>query len=377
MKINSYDISFLDSENDLMHPSVIYARKALQYLKEGKPVLFLPNKPVVWTNLDPSQKTKSVGTRIFYTGGTSGSPQPIFHDKNSIENASLGLRERVKESKFNAVCCLPLHHVGGWMQIERAIKFGGRVFFCDYHDLINQDLRTIISERWISLVPAQLFELIKSPTACRNLRKASGIFLGGGRLPKVLAEKARGENIPLCPCYGMTETAGMITLLKSGDFLNGQDGVGEELSHVSIRSLRTDNQIIVRTNSLCFRKGDQILDQNEWLFTMDSGTKKEGIGWQIGTRLDRTIKSGGEKVNPSVIEDTILQSGIVEKCIVSGIKDDRWGEKVVVYLVMEKSKLGCLKEQTKLKLKNHEYPKEWNLVDHLPVSEMGKFRMKS
>jgi len=377
MKINSYDISFLDSENDLMHPSVIYARKALQYLKEGKPVLFLPNKPVVWTNLDPSQKTKSVGTRIFYTGGTSGSPQPIFHDKNSIENASLGLKERVKESKLNAICCLPLNHVGGWMQIERAMKFGGKVFFCDYLDLINEDLRPVISKRWISLVPTQLFELIKSSTACRNLRTAFGVFLGGGRLPKVLAEKARHENIPLCPCYGMTETAGMITLLNSDDFLNGKDGVGEELSHVSIRSLRTDNRIIVRTKSLCFRKGDQNLDPNDWLHTMDSGTKKEGIGWQIGMRLDRTIKSGGKKVNPSVIEDIILESGVVEKCIVAGIKDDRWGEKVVIYLVMEKSKIDFLKEQTKPKLKNYEYPKEWYLVDKLPVSEMGKFRVKN
>ena len=375
MKKKTSDFSFLDSGNSFDHPCVLYVKKAHYLLKKGKSVEFLPNKPEV--SSIPNLKDQFGVTRIFYTSGSSGSPKQVFHDQISIQNAIFGLRERIFDSPLNSVCCLPVNHVGGWMQIERAISSGGKVFFCDYHDLMKVDLRSKLSNSWISLVPTQLYKLLNSHTARQNLRTANGIFVGGSHLPEFLASKARYNDIPLCPCYGMSETAGMITLLGPTDFLVGLNGVGEELNHASIRTLERDDQIVVRTKSLCLRLGDKILSRDDWLTTMDTGVRKEGVGWQIGTRLDRIINSGGEKVNPTTVENLVMESGLVEKCFVFGMEDDQWGQKVVIELVMKKQNLNRLKEICRLKLKNYEFPKKWNLVKELPVSKMGKVRSRN
>ena len=102
--------------------------------------------------------------------------------------------------------------------------------------------------KWISLVPTQLHYLIKNSIACENLRKFKGIFVGGSRLSEKLANECRSIELPLYPTYGMTETAGMVTILKKADFLNGFDGV-ETLPHSSLKLEDESNKILVKSES--------------------------------------------------------------------------------------------------------------------------------
>ena len=52
-------------------------------------------------------------------------------------------------------------------------------------------------------------------------------FSGGAACNDLLLKKARGAKLPIYICYGMTETAGMITILDKEDFANGVEGVGQ------------------------------------------------------------------------------------------------------------------------------------------------------
>ena len=117
------------------------------------------------------------------------------------------------------------------MQVERALRTGGSVLFGDYKDLTEVDMVEILKQRWISLVPTQLHVLLNSSLGLKNLRSSIGIFVGGAELPHAIEMKAREADIPLWPCYGMTETAGMITALDSDSFLDHGTGVGNCLSH--------------------------------------------------------------------------------------------------------------------------------------------------
>ena len=68
-----------------------------------------------------------------------------------------------------------------------------------------------LAGRWISLVPTQLHELLKFETAVSCLKKAKGIFVGGAGMSECLTHKTRSLRLHIYPCYGSSETAGMIT----------------------------------------------------------------------------------------------------------------------------------------------------------------------
>ena len=191
----------------------------------------------------------------FFSGGTSGDPELVTHSQQTIGRAVSGLVDRIGSSSLDCVCCLPLWHVGGWMQIERAWATQGQVIFCDYRDLSKKENRDILFGKWISLVPTQLHELIKSKHAVDCLKLAKGIFVGGAGMSFHLVQRCRSLVLPICPCYGSSETAGMVTLLGSDLFLDGVEGVGEALSHASIQLDKDTGRVEVQASSLCLRRG--------------------------------------------------------------------------------------------------------------------------
>ena len=111
------------------------------------------------------------------------------------------------------------------MQVFRAIYSGGKNPFSDYRNLFKIQDDSLIKTMWISLVPTQLYNLIVSKVACLNLQKFRGIFVGGASLSEDLASRCRLQNIPLYPTYGMSETAGMLTILSTSAFHNGVGGL--------------------------------------------------------------------------------------------------------------------------------------------------------
>ena len=59
-------------------------------------------------------------TISFLSGGTTSGPEVVKHTSATMRAAVNGLTERIGKGSVNSVCCLPLWHVGGWMQLERA-----------------------------------------------------------------------------------------------------------------------------------------------------------------------------------------------------------------------------------------------------------------
>ena len=85
------------------------------------------------------------------------------------------------------------------MQVERAIRTGGNILFGDYKRLSKVDMSHELKGRWISLVPTQLYFLLHSKIALKNLRSSRGVFVGGATLSSVLQTKARKGEIPGLP----------------------------------------------------------------------------------------------------------------------------------------------------------------------------------
>ena len=352
------------------------SKRGLQLIKYAKGVLDLLKKGFsVQFDQDEAVQCGEPGEEVclnFLSGGTSGQPEFVEHNHGTLQSAVGGLASRIGDQAMNSICCLPLWHVGGWMQLERAWSTGGKIYFCDYRDLKNPKVAGKVSGNLISLVPAQLHELIKSPTAITALSEARGIFVGGAGMNAQLIDVSRSLNLPVCPCYGSSETAGMITLLESGSFLNGINGVGPCLPHAEVRLSEKNSQVLIKCSSLCIRRGKRMFVTNEWLQTPDFG-KIDSLGnLTIEGRLDRLINTGGEKVDPSRIEKVLHSTGLIENCLVYGVSDQKWGQRVVALITPADVNLKYLKQEVKKKLQGPLMPKEWITSDRIPMSEMGK-----
>jgi acetyl-CoA synthetase len=119
---------------------------------------------------------------------------------------------------------------------------------------------------------------------------------------------------------------------------------------------------------------------NGWWRTGDSGFKDEdGHIWFVG-RNDDVISSAGHRIGPGEIEDVLMAHPSVVQAAVIGKPDELRGEIVKAFIILspDTEKNESLSEELKNHVKNrlaaHEYPREIEFIDELPLTTTGKVR---
>ena len=363
---NKFD--WIDDQNSTQSEFLKFAIKILTLYQNNQSVWIGENQTIYKTE---SNFLESGPFLYFKSGGTSGTKKWVQHNHISMQFAVDGLTDYLGVEYLSSWCCLPLNHVGGMMQVIRAYRTGGKVFFLDYRNLFSE-IGDDANGKWLSLVPTQLFRLVRNEVSLNNLRRFKGIFLGGAALSENLVYQCRKEELPVYPTYGMSETSGMITILNKNNFLNGEEGVGIALSHAKLKVTHENSRILVKCKSMALNAFTENAPKDSWLHTPDYGRQDETGNWQINGRLDRVIISGGENVNLDEIEKILSKCDSIESCSVSHRKDEEWGEYMVFNGTPKTANLKMIKSYAKNYLKNYQIPKVWILVDELPLSEMGK-----
>jgi acetyl-CoA synthetase len=120
----------------------------------------------------------------------------------------------------------------------------------------------------------------------------------------------------------------------------------------------------------------------DWMTTGDMAKLDEhGYFWFSG-RKDDVISSAGYRIGPSEIEDCLLKHPAVSLSAVIGKPDKLRGEIVKAFIVLKQSYkpnedlLNELKNFVKQRLAAHEYPREIEFVDSLPMTVTGKIMRK-
>ena len=358
-----WEKSATSSDLDSLH----YAQNVFSILGEGASVKMKAQVPL------RTSLPENFPSLLFSTSGTSGIPKHCLHTFVGLEKAFDRLKIFLNAQRpLDTINCLPIHHVGGWMQVMRAWFSGGSVIFADYKDLAHPDNGGLCARRYLSLVPTQLYELLKSKHGITNLRRCKGIFIGGAHLSSELSQKARDAKLPIYVCYGMTETAGMVTILGKEDFSKGVKGVGQPMQGVLMR-LDKDNRICLKCPGLVVNAKNSCAADQDWFVTSDIGKEDNGY-WEIIHRMDRVINTGGEKVIPDLVEKKILEFPAVKSCLVSPINDIKWGQRVVAYITPESVNKKKLLEFLKSSLSGYQIPKELITVENLETTEEGGWK---
>ena len=88
-------------------------------------------------------------------------------------------------------------------------------------------------------------------------------------------------------------------------------------------------------------------------------------------RSDAVIVSGGENVNPQVIESALQGHPTAGDVVVVGIPDEEWGA-IAVCLYTGDATPDELSEWLKERVPGHHVPKRWISVDRIPRAGLGK-----
>ena len=115
-----------------------------------------------------------------------------------------------------------------------------------------------------------------------------------------------------------------------------------------------------------------------FLLTGDLGRQDEdGYFWYV-SREDDVITSAGYRIGPTEIEDTLLKHPAVALSAVVGIPDPIRTEAVKAWIVLRpgfapSEKLAReIQDFVKVKLAAHEYPRQVEFAESLPMTATGK-----
>lgn len=345
---------------------------------------------------------------VIGSGGSVGQRrwivQPLGHLERAAEATGHWLRQQGMDPAsavlFNP---LPLHHVSGLMPLVRSRCWGAPLRWLD-PALMREPtelLRRVpvdsdapgdggaMAPALLSLVPTQLARLLAEPAGVAWLRGFAVVWIGGAALPQELAVAARCEGLRLSPCYGSSETGGMVAALSPDRFLAGEPGCGPALDHAELGIDPASGALQVRAASLaagCFAAGafHPLGAPGGW-WTSGDGGRLSDAGLEILGRLDGAISSGGETVFPEEVERRLgrlaRERGLaLDQLLVLGQSDPVWGERLVALVralpgVSLEAVIGGL-EKAAAELPPAQRPRSWRSCPDLAPTALGKWERR-
>lgn len=213
------------------------------------------------------------------------------------------------------------------------------------------------------------------------------IHYGGAKVTHNNILKLISENgIALTQGYGLTETAGIISILSNEDHLeifnNGKDMfTGQVLKDINVK-LNKGGELLVSGSNINFddpviKPKSEFRDGKWWFNTEDVVTLIDGR-ITVFDRSDDMIISKGSNIYPSEIESSLVLHEDIDDVCAFGIEDEEYGQYVVAFVTSSKKDLNIddLKDWSSKYLASYKFPKKIKRVEFLPKNGSGKFDRK-
>ncbi|HSJ84672.1 MAG TPA: AMP-binding protein [Acidimicrobiia bacterium] len=304
---------------------------------------------------------------VVFTSGSTGRPKGA---RLTLENWSAAAGASMAHLGHDEgdvwLLAMPLHHVAGLSIVVRSVYAGGSVRMLSGFDPASfaRELRGGVT--MASVVPTMLSRLLEiEPGPYQGLK---GMLVGGGPIPAGLLERAAAAGLPVLPTYGLTETCGQVATLRPGSALENK---AHPLPGVELR-IEPDGRIAVRGPMVSpGYVGEPDRVPGEWFVSGDLGRLDDDGALRVTGRADTVIVSGGENIDPGVVEETMSRVHGVEASLVLGLPSEEWGMELVCLYVGEASPTR-IESYLRNRLARFMIPKRWLRVEALPQTPLGK-----
>ncbi|MGF1683324.1 o-succinylbenzoate--CoA ligase [Photobacterium minamisatsumaniensis] len=284
----------------------------IQLLPADKPRVV----PVTW---QPSR-----AATLTMTSGSTGTPKAVVHSAQTHLASAQGLLAWLPyESGDNWLLSLPVFHISGMAILWRWLYRGAQLTVCSAAGF-DRALATVTHA---SLVPTQLQRVLALESAGGFALKQ--VLLGGAAIPVSLTKLAADAGISCWCGYGMTEMASTVTV-KPAD---ASAGVGAILPNREL--MLRDDEILVKGATLClgYYRNKMVfpVSDEEWFATKDLAHLKDDELHIVG-RADNMFISGGENIQPEMIEKVLAAHPMVEQAFVLPVDDSEFGQRPVAII---------------------------------------------
>ena len=268
------------------------------------------------------------GACLIATSGTAGAPklcvQPITNLFLSAERAISNL-PMANDAEF--VMALPPVAMGGLLTIVKALSLHCPLHLCSGHWLtVLADLKYPS----LAMVPQQLPKLAQY--LINHPQQLHSLLIGGDELSIDYKKALSTIYCPKSVSYGATETAGQIMaspyVLDVSDSLFPLDGVSIDVTE--------SDQLLIKAPTLALgyltSNGLTPLPFNSDDFFISNDVVELKPSFKVIGRIDFQFKSGGQMVNPEMIEAAFKSSGLIQHMLVVPLKDEKLGMAPIAYI---------------------------------------------
>jgi O-succinylbenzoic acid--CoA ligase len=301
---------------------------------------------------------------LLHTSGTMGPPKPVRLTLENHKASAQGLMEGLGRGRDDSwLLMLSPHHVGGFAIFIRSVLYGHPVVSLPAFD-VDAVAATLRAERptLVSAVPSMLTRLLDAGAA-DALRGPRAILVGGAPASDAQVAAWADLGLMVCPTYGMTETCSQVATVPPGRALEllGTSGFVHSKARVAVE----EGVIAVSGPVVSPSFGARVL-------TGDLGHFDERGALIVTGRKDDVIITGGEKVHPAEIENTLRLHPAVREAAVVGRPDRVYGQVLEALVVADGVTADALVAWCRERLPSFKIPRRVRFVDSLPLSEGGK-----
>ncbi len=365
----------------------------------------------------PIKITEDDVALLMYTGGTTGLPKgAVLTHRNQINWIVDGalttmLQGNTITKNDSTLFVLPAFHISYWPIIVYHF-LGLKAVMVRRPDLVK--IMQIIQNEKIThmnAVPTVYFWLVNHPDLNKyDLSSITNFGWAGAQFPyEVLKQCVEVFGPVFTSALGATEGGPWAMLSKQDHIIEGSEMEKNRIKSVGRPTLLCDikivdqkgnevkqgevGELLVRTKSTMREywkdpEKTKKAKEGDWYHTGDLGYLSEDGYIYLKEREADMIKSGGERVYPSEVENLIYKHPAVSEVTVIGAPDPEWGEKVVavVYLKAElRDKYKGKEEELRNEIKEicrqevagYKCPKVIDFSDQpLPKTAVGKLTRK-
>lgn len=346
----------------------------------------------------PTSTNPDTLAAILYTSGSTGRPKGVMLSQANLALGAVSVAQYLKlQADDVTLAVLPLSFDYGQNQLLSTWRAGGCVVPLDY--LAPRDVIKACDKHGVTTLAAvpplwvQLAEQDWPVEATQSMRRLTN---SGGALTPSLVKMLRsifGQTTDIYAMYGLTE-AFRSTFLDPALIDGNPTSMGRGIPFAEIMVVAPDGSEAAPDEPGELVHAGPLVAQGYWedaartaerfkpapkfseyggMAVWSGDTVKrdaDGLLYFVG-RDDAMIKTSGNRVSPTEVEEAAVESGLVAEACALGRKDERLGAAIVLFVRGSGNDDG-LKAHLKASLPNFMQPAEVVWLDAFPKSANGK-----